>query len=118
MDRACRSKTDSRRRRWVLLAAMAIAPLALAGRAGGQSAPTHRRLLDFAAPPALDSGIIRDDSAAPDSTARRRLATLRVDGQVVDRIGRTGASYRPGRVLLKFRDGVAPADRRRALDAV
>jgi serine protease len=118
MDRACRSKTVSRRRRWVVLAAVALAPLALAGRAGGQSTPTHRRLLDLAGPTPLDAGIIRDDSAAPDSAARRRRATLRVEGQAVDRIGRAGASYRPGRLLLKFRDGATAADRRRALDTV
>jgi serine protease len=114
MNRADRSNAV---RRWLLLAAMALVPLIFAGRAGGQNAPASRRLLDLTAPPPLDAGLIRDDSAAPDSTARRRRATLRVEGQVIDRIGRNGASYRPGRVLLKFRDGAAAADRRRALDA-
>jgi serine protease len=119
MDRASRSNIVSRRRRWVLLlATIALAPLAFAGRAAGQSAPTHRRLLDLVAPAPLDNGVIRDDMMAPDSAAHRRRATLRVDGPALDRLGRSGASYRAGRVLLKFRDGTTPADRRRALDAV
>jgi len=117
MNRTHRSTAVSRRRRWLLLTAMALAPLAFAGRAGGQNAPTYRRLLDLAGPAPLDAGIIRDDSAAPDSAARRQRATLRVEGQVIDRVGRTGASYRPGRLLLKFRDNATAADRRRALDA-
>jgi serine protease len=117
MNPARGSNTAGRRRRWVLLAAAAIAPLALAGRAGGQSA-TNRRLLDLAGPPPLDAGIIRDDSAAPDSVAERRRATVHVDGQMIDRIGRSGAAYRAGRVLLKFRDGTTPDDRRRSLAAV
>jgi serine protease len=118
MERACGSKIVRRQRRWVMLAAVALAPLAFAGRAGGQSQPTYRRLLDFSAPRPLDNGIIPDDSAAPDSAARRRRATLHVAGQVVDRVGRSGAAYRAGRVLLKFRDNTTTIDRRRALDGV
>ena len=45
---------------------------------------------------------------------RRRQSIQAISG-VVDRAGASGARYRPGRVIVKFKDGVSAASRAAAL---
>lgn len=91
--------------------------LVFVARTHGQAPTPSRLLLDRGAPPALDSGIIRDQLVAPDNLEQKRRLTLRADDHPADRSGRAGAAYRPGRLVVKFRESVASASRRRALDA-
>ena len=44
--------------------------------------------------------------------------SIRAAGTVADRIGASGAAYRPGRVIVKFRDNATPAARASALSVV
>src|SRR4030095_9741021 len=65
--------------------------------------------------PAIDEGVLVDDSHTPDSDeARRRLAVralLHADASASS----SGAPYRRGRMIVKFKDGVSAADRIEAL---
>src|SRR3954464_11170179 len=61
--------------------------------------------------PAIEEGMIRDDSHTPSSpqarAARAAMMQPRADGSVA-------RAYRPGRVIVRFRDEV-PADERRSI---
>ena len=66
--------------------------------------------------PAVDEGVIQDESHTPASAeARRRAAVL--GALLQDRVGASGGHYRPGRVIVKFRDEAAMADRLAAVRA-
>ena len=64
--------------------------------------------------PAVDVGVMQDESHAPDAAeALRRLAiraTLKAD-----QTPRMTASFRPGRVIVRFRDDASPAARMSAV---
>jgi serine protease len=73
--------------------------------------PSSRRILSTIAPPAIQSGISPDLSYAPGTPESRRRASVQAVSGIVDRSGTSGVRYRAGRVIVKFRDGVAPASR-------
>jgi subtilisin family serine protease len=89
---------------------------AVSGR--GQTPASPRRLLSRIAPPAIERGIAPDFSHAPGTPEMRRRQSLRVVGGVVDRRGVSGTPYRPGRLIVKFSDGVSAAERVSALSVV
>jgi serine protease len=85
----------------------------------GQAPPQSRRnILSSVAPPAIQSGISPDTSRAPGTREMRRRQSIRVAGAVADRIGASGVRYRPGRVIVKFRDGVSGAARVSAMSSI
>jgi len=88
----------------------------LSGR--GQTAGSPRRLLSSFAPPAIQGGISPDLSHAPGTPETLRRQSIRRASGVIDRVGASGARYRPGRVIVKFRDGVSAATRVSALSVV
>jgi serine protease len=83
-----------------------------------QAPPSRRVILSRFAPPAIERGISPDTSNAPGTLERRRRQSVRAAGRVADRAAQSGALYRPGRVIVKFRDGMAPAARLSALSTV
>src|SRR5436190_21701099 len=89
---------------------------AVSGR--GQTPSSPRRLLSSFAPPAIEGGISPDLSHAPGTPETRRRESIRRASGVIDRVGASGARYRPGRVIVKFRDGVSAATRVSALSVV
>jgi len=64
--------------------------------------------------PAVDEGVLADDSHAPNTIEARRRAAVAAVLQS-DGIGSSGARYARGRVIVKFRDGVSVAARQRAI---
>jgi serine protease len=88
----------------------------LSGR--GQTTGSPRRLLSTFAPPAIQGGISPDLSHAPGTPETLRRQSIRSASGVIDRVGVSGARYRPGRVIVKFRDGVSAATRVSALSVV
>src|SRR5712692_6870263 len=76
------------------------------GRGYGQ-APANASgvVVDFSAPPAIDRGLTRSLSRALDGPEAMIRASIRPEGFTLDRVGRTGAHYIAGKVIVKFRDG-------------
>jgi serine protease len=99
------------------LAVLAIVAL-FAAQGRGQTTGPSRRLLSRFAPPAIQRGISPDLSHAPGTPETRRRQSLQAVAGVRDRIGASGTRYRPGRVIVKFRDGVSAAGRVSALSVV
>ena len=99
----------------VLLAIIALS--APSGR-GQTPAPSPRTVLSRVAPPAIQGGISPDMSHAPGTPETLRRQSIRAASGVVDRTGSSGMRYRPGRVIVRFRDGVSPASRVSALSVV
>jgi serine protease len=67
--------------------------------------------------PAIDTGVVMDPfrgPGGPDGAVRRALQTA---STAHDLVGEGGARYVPGRVIVKFRDGVSSARRLSALSA-
>jgi serine protease len=99
-----------------------IVPIALIAlftvAATGQAPPASRRILSTIAPPAIQSGISPDTSHAPGTPETRRRQAVRAVSRVADRTGGSGTRYRPGRVIVKFRDNVPVAARVSALSIV
>src|SRR5712672_634647 len=101
-------------RRFVPVAFLAV----FTATALGQAPPSSRRVLSTFAPPAIQRGISPDLSHAPGTPEMRRRQSIRAVSGVVDRTGKSGVRYRPGRVIVKFKDGVSPASRVSAVSAV
>jgi serine protease len=85
---------------------------------GQTAAPSPRRILSRVAPPAIQGGISPDISRAPGTPETLRRRSIRAASRAIDRTGSSGTRYRPGRVIVKFRDGVPAASRVSALSAV
>lgn len=87
----------------------ALVAAAGAGRATMQTAGT-RTILAAVAPRPLDRGLASGDlSHAPDSPETLRRQSLRPAAAIVDRTGAAGTRYVPGKLLVKYRDGVSAA---------
>jgi serine protease len=84
----------------------------------GQAPPARRNILSRFAPRAIERGIMPDTTHAPGTPETRRRQSLRAVASAVDRTNRSGARYRPGKVIVKFRDEVTAASRIAALAAV
>src|SRR5438093_5632078 len=83
----------------------------------GQTAGDWRlQILEHVGLPAIDEGMIVDESHTPSSPETLRRAAL-LEALLQDRAGASGGHYRPGRVIVKFRDEAAMPDRRAAVRA-
>src|SRR5207245_2258420 len=59
--------------------------------------------------------VSQDTSRAPDSAETRRRQSIRPTSGAIDRAGRFGTRYVPGRVVVKFKDGVSALSRASAI---
>jgi serine protease len=83
----------------------------------GQVADSTRlQILQAVGLPAIDEGLLQDDSHAPSTNEARQRKAIRelLSG---DRVGASGTRYRAGRVIVRFRDAAAMPDRRAAVRA-
>jgi serine protease len=81
----------------------------------GQPLARARVLVSRFAPPPLLRGISPVALRAPGSPDAKLRRSIRVVGRTLDRRGSSGAPYRPGRVIVKFKDGVSTSQRIAAL---
>ena len=82
----------------------------------GQVDQSRLQILENVGLSAIDEGLLQDDSHTPSSDqARQRTALL--EALLDDRVGASGAHYRAGRVIVKFRDEAAMSDRSAAVRA-
>ena len=77
---------------------------------------TRLQILQGVGLPAIDEGVLQDDSHSPSSGAARQRTALR-EALFADRVSSTGTHYRAGRVVVRFRDEAAMTDRRAAVRA-
>src|ERR1051325_9696488 len=85
----------------------------------GQSPDTRRRVVTTGtAPPAIERGIVADESRSPDSVETKRRTAIRSSAVTIDRAGAGGSHYVAGRVIVKFKEGTAGAARLSAMSAV
>jgi serine protease len=68
--------------------------------------------------PGVDRGVVADATRTPDSAETHTRQHVRSLGGPGDRTGSGGAPYVPGRVIVKFRDGVSPNGRLAALSSL
>src|SRR4051812_43624066 len=81
----------------------------------GQSPEESRlQILQSVGLAGIDEGLLQDESHTPSSSTTRQRAAFRTS-LFKDRVGSTGTRYRAGRVIVKFRDESAAADRRDAV---
>jgi hypothetical protein len=100
---------SSRARLGWLTAFLAASVLAVRG----QSANQRHVILENLGPAAVDEGLIRDESRAPDTEAAARRASMRA--ALHEDVGSTGGRYAPGRLVVRFRDGTTAAERQAAV---
>ncbi|HWF86233.1 MAG TPA: hypothetical protein VG222_15345, partial [Vicinamibacterales bacterium] len=114
-------------RQRLVLGATVCAVLGLLGTRGhGQSADSPRArqgsdrgtIVDHVAPPAIERGISPLEAREPGSPEELRRLSLQPVAGPVNRIGRGGAAYVPGRVIVKFKDGASQATKSSAMSAV
>ena len=82
-----------------------------------QTASPARIVVDRFAPPAIERGISPLEARAPGSPEELQRRSLRPASKVIDRVGKSGSVYVPGRVIVKFKDGASPASRASAMSA-
>jgi serine protease len=93
-----------------LLLVVALLALDTAGHSQTPAA-SPRTILGGFGPSAIEQGIIPLETQAPDSPETKRRLTLRPATGFIDRAGVSAARYIPGRVIVKFKDGVAASSR-------
>ncbi|HWW85574.1 MAG TPA: S8 family serine peptidase [Vicinamibacterales bacterium] len=79
--------------------------LTLGAHGRGQTSGLAREMIDQAGLPAIERGISPVPSVAPTSSDGRRYSAHLRSG-TFDRVSSSGVRYAPGRVIVKFRDGV------------
>jgi serine protease len=107
-----------RQRSIVGAAVCAAVFLVLAARGYGQAPAPGRVIVDRFGPSAIERGISPLQTRAPGTPNEVRRRSIRPVSQSIERVGRTGAAYRPGRVIVKFKDGASPASKSSAMSAV
>src|ERR1700730_6500744 len=101
---------------FVLAVSVSVVIVILPGRAQAPD-PSPLDVIMGLGLPAIDRGVVMDPFRAPggpDAFVRRALQTASTSH---DLEGEGGARYLPGRVIVKFRDGVPAASRLSALSA-
>lgn len=105
--------------RYVILTLAAVVALVLVSDSVGRSQPPARAgIVSRFAPPAIDRGLMSDRSVAPDSPESRVRASVRALDAPAVRHSASGATYVPGRLIVKFRDGVSVSTRSSTLSAM
>src|SRR5215471_7006428 len=97
------------------LVVAAVAAVLLVVSARGQAPVRFRAVLDYFGPPPIERGIIPVATHGPDTRESLRRRSIRPVSGAVDRAGRSGGRYIPGRVIVKFKDGVSSPSRLSAL---
>jgi len=94
--------------------------VALGGIVGqGQTSSVPRRTLVSAfGPPAIERGISPDLSHGPNTREALRRQSIHAVGRPADRISASGLRYVPGRVIVKFKNGMSAASRVSAISSV
>jgi serine protease len=105
------------RQRVVLGVAVFAAAGWLGVRGYGQAAAPARVIVDRTGPSAIERGISPIATRTPGSPEELRRLSIQTATRAADRIGRSGAAYVPGRVIVKFKDGTSPAAQSRAMSA-
>ncbi len=97
-----------------------LALLFVSGVRGHGQAPTAspRVMVQERGLPPIEWGIIADLSRAPDTPETRRRLSIHRESAILDRVGASGTRYVPGRVIVKFRNGVSNVSRVTALSAI
>ena len=98
--------------------ASSIAGLLLLHTPGHGQAPVSGYLIGQYAPPPIDRGLLLGEKRSPGSPESRLRAAIRTRRSAEQRVGRSGARYRAGRLIVKFRDGTLPAAQASALSAM
>jgi serine protease len=107
-----------RTRAFLSLACLALAVGALAARnVRAQASDASRYIvLEHVGLPAVDEGVMPDETHSPSAPEARRRAAVRA-AMTSDGVGRSGAHYTPGRLIVKFHDEASPSARAAALSA-
>lgn len=96
-----------------------IAALAIGSVPGSaQITSAVRIVLQTIGLPGIDRGVSVLEPRAPGSAVTRVVRTAVLGGRPADRVGKGGASYVPGRVIVKFRGGVSGPARLNTVAAV
>jgi serine protease len=90
--------------------AVGVASLALHAAGREQPASVRSVVVERTVAP-LQRGVIPTDSRQPGHSHRRQQAAIRPASTPLDRVGASGASYVPGKVIVKFKDGTPSATR-------
>src|SRR5271156_246729 len=96
---------------------VAVVFVILPGRGRAQDASRLDVILGLGLP-AIDRGVVMDPSRVPGGPAPAVLRALGPASTRHDLVGEGGARYVPGRLIVKFRDGVSTGSRLSALSAV
>ena len=100
----------------VFVFAASVAVMIVPGRGQAQDASRPNGVFGLGLP-AVERGIIWAESRVPGSPEAARRRAVRASSAIPDRVGEGGARYRPGRVIVKFRDSVSMPARLSALSA-
>lgn len=98
--------------------ASALLAFALVAPGRGQAPDTYPVLLQDISAGAVDRGVSPDDAPPPSNGPRARAERLDGSAAYADRASSSGATYVPGRVIVKFRDGLSTTARLSALSSV
>lgn len=105
-------------RRFSRVGMVGLAVFAAYGMRGhSQDQPSPDFFVQTVGLPAIDRGVFKEESHAPYTPEAIRRAALRSSLRA-GRQGRSGATYVPGRVIVKFRDAVSTSARLSALSSV
>src|SRR5437762_8581906 len=94
------------------------AALLVAGAAPGHGQSGGFGVVDLFAPPAIEHGVVADQSRAPDSYESKIRRSVRALDAPRMRTGASGARYVPGKVIVKFRDGMSTSARAAVLSSM
>src|SRR5439155_24082364 len=83
--------------------------LLVAAGALGHGQSSGSGVVDLFAPPAIEHGVVADQSRAPDSPESKIRRSIRALDAPRMRTGASGARYVPGKVIVKFREGMSTA---------
>jgi serine protease len=97
---------------------LAVAAAFSAASGHGQDAGASRTFLPASILPAIDRGVAADISHSPGSPEALVRESMRHSVATLDRTNASGTHYVAGRVIVKFRAGVASASRLRAMSTV
>lgn len=98
--------------------ASALLAFALVAPGRGQAPDTYPVLLQDISAGAVDRGVSVGDARPPSNGPRVRAERLDGNTAYADRVSVSGATYMPGRVIVKFRDGLSTNARLSALSSV
>ena len=91
-----------------------VALLVLASRITAGAPARSLIVAEHVGLPAIDEGVIQEESHAPDAPEAIKRAALRRRLRPT-RVSALGTHYVPGRILVKFREGASDAERRDAV---